>query len=619
MSDGVTRRQFIDGLAVGVAAAAVPAALRAQAGAPAYPPSRDGEGGDRPQDYAVAHALRDGRRYEFDAQPLAERYDVAIIGAGIGGLATAYYLRRKNRNARILILDAHDDFGGHARRNEFHVDGRLLIGYGGSESLDGPRSRWSPVARACLNDLGVDLDRLERAYQVDLYPRMGLSFGQFFPREVFGTDRLVTGDPVVLLPSEIPVERANSRSAARFIADCPLDESRRRRLLELYAGSRDVLAGRSAAQKRELLASISYIEYLERYFQLGEPELSMFRGCSLEYFATRADFLPASWAQGCGLPGFQGLGIEVPEESGDMRQPYIDHFPDGNAMLARLFVRGLIPGVAPGRTMEDVVDARFEYAKLDAPGTAVRIRLASTVVAMANRPGGVNLLCARGGRRVRISADHAVFAGYSAMLPYICAELDAKRQTAYAEAVRAPLVYVNVALRNWQAWVARGVHTVRNPAGFYCFLKLDFPVSLGRYQCPTSPDEPILVHLVHVPWPQGRSKDLLGAWRAGRALLYAQSFGEFEAHARDELTRILGPGGFDAARDIAAITVNRWGHGYAHEPNPLFDGQKFDQDLEAAAMPLGRIHFAGTDAAGAAYANEAIDSAHRAASEIYGA
>lgn len=202
--------------------------------------------------------------------------------------------------------------------------------------------------------------------------------------------------------------------------------------------------------------------------------------------------------------------------------------------------------------MDDIVSARFDYAHLDQPRQPVRLRLASTVVALANNAKGVDVLYAQGERLTRVSAGHAVYAGYSAMLPYVCPELGAPQRQALSDQVRAPLVYVNVAVRNWRAWAERGIHYVNNPAGFYSNLKLDYPVQLGDYRCPTRPEQPMVLHLVHVPWADGPFKDLRSAWRAGRTQLYARTFAEFEAHARDELTRIVGPGGFDAERDIAA-------------------------------------------------------------------
>lgn len=268
--------------------------------------------------------------------------------------------------------------------------------------------------------------------------------------------------------------------------------------------------------------------------------------------------------------------------------------------------------------MQDIVTARFNYGRLDLPANHVRLRLSSTVVALANNEAGVDVLFAQGEKLSRASAGHAVYAGYSAMLPYICAEFDAVQRNTFSQQVKAPLVYVNVAIRNWRSWVNRGIHNVNNPAGFYSRIKLDYPVSLGQYRFPTHPDEPMVLHLAHVPWPNGPVKDLRSAWRAGRAQVYARTFEEFELHARDELTRILAPGDFDAERDIAAITVNRWGHGYSYEGNPLFDPPGAEREMELSSTRLGRIHFAGTDAEWIAYADSAIDTAHRVATEILG-
>ncbi|MFI4889533.1 MAG: NAD(P)-binding protein [Steroidobacterales bacterium] len=619
MAEGITRREFIDGVACAVVAgSAMPSAARAQLAGATYPPARTGYGGSGPADFAIAHGIRDGRRYEFGSEPVAEHYDLVVVGSGIGGLAAAHYVRQARHKARILMLDNHDDFGGHARRNEFNVDGRFLLGYGGSESMEGP-NRWTRVARSCVKSLGVDLDRFETAFNLNLYPGLGLSSGLFFPREVYGVDRLVTGDPVRSLPSDVPARLHNARPAAAFIADWPIDDGQKSRLLSLYTDTRDVLAGKSAAQKERLLATTSYRDYLQRYFGLDERALAMFDGRTLDYFASKAVAVPAQDAWASEYPGFQGLGLVRPRESSMESDPYIYHFPDGNASLARLFVRELLPGVAPGHGMDDIVSARFDYGRLDLPQNDVRLRLSSTAVAIANNRSGVDVLYAHGDRITRVAADRAIYAGYSAMLPYICPELGATQRKAVSDQVRAPLVYVNVAVRNWRAWVNRGVHNICNPAGFYTQMKLDYPVSLGDYHCPTHPDEPMILHLIHVPWPDGAIRDRRSAWRAARAMVYALRFDEFESHAHDELTRILGPGGFDADRDIAAITVNRWGHGYAYDPNPLFDDlSEMDREMSASTLPLGRIHFAGSDTAWMAYAHKAIDSAHRAATEITG-
>jgi len=627
MTSRITRRDFIDGFACAVAVGGAGSTLAQNAGGPAgapgspgapYPPGRTGYVGGRPEDFAIAHGIRDGRRYELDAAPISEHYDVVVIGAGLGGLASAHYVRQARPKARILILDNHDEFGGHARRNEFNVDGRFLLGYGGSESLDSPRRRWSQVARDCIASVGVNLDRLNQAYHTNLYPDLGLSFGLFFNRELYGTDRLVSGDPVRSVPTDIPAARQNARAAAAFVADWPIDEGQRARVLALLTDRRDVLAGHDHAAKRRVLNTTSYHDYLARYFGLDARSLAMFDGRTLDLFAFKSVAVPASYAWAVQLPGFAGLGLSPPPESQFEDEPYINHFPDGNASLARLFVRDMIPGVAPGQGMEDIVTARFDYGRLDAEGQPVRLRLSATAVALGNTRTGAEVLYSQGEKLARVSAGHVVYAGYSAMLPYICKDLGAEQRAALAQQVKAPLCYVNVAVRNWQAWVRQGVHFVNTPNGFFCNMKLDYPVSLGGYRFPNHPDEPMILHLVHVPWVDGTVTDLRAQNRLDRHQLYARTFGEFEAHARDELTRVLGPGGFDADRDIAAITVNRWGHGYSYEPLPLFDPPSAERAVAISALPLGRIHFAGTDAVWEAYADRAIDSAHRAVSQISG-
>jgi spermidine dehydrogenase len=205
------------------------------------------------------------------------------------------------------------------------------------------------------------------------------------------------------------------------------------------------------------------------------------------------------------------------------------------------------------------------------------------------------------------------------MIPYVMRELPKRQREAMSANVKAPLVYVKVAVRNWKPWVARRVHEISNPMGFYSRLKLDYPVSLGDYRFPRSPDEPIGLHLVHVPTVKAAGLDLRTRLRAARAQLYAMPFETFEKNARDELTRMLGSGGFDAGRDIAAITVDRWGHGYSYSGSTLDDKEGDDEKIPAAARKrAGRVAFANADANWEPYAHSAIDQARRAVDELLG-
>lgn len=616
MNDNITRRDFIDGFACSIAAGSALAPAWSHA-APlattqsAYPPALHGLRGSRAQDYAVAHAVRDGATFRMADYPVDEQMDCVIIGAGIGGLAAAHFVHKALPDARLLILDNHDDFGGHARRNEFEVDGRTLIGYGGSESIQSPKSMWSPAALALLDELGIKLSRFETALNTKLYPGLGLSSGIFFAREAFGQDRLVTGDPQRSLPTDIPADLQRGRPIAEFAADCPLNAAEQQSLVALYTEMRDVMPGLTVQQKIDLITTISYQEFLQKYWRLEPAVVRMFSGRTKDLFATSADLVSAMFASGAGYPGFQGLGLGSAIDTSEESEPYIYHFPDGNASIARLLVRRMIPRAASGTTMEDIVTARFHYDQLDRLGKPVRLRLSSTVVKLQNVGSHVEVLykSAAGVRHLR--ARNVIYAGYYAMLPYICPDLPDAQRSAVAAGVRAPLVYVTVAMRNWRPWVKRGVQVVNNPTGFYGAVKLDYPVSLGRYQFARTPDEPILVHLSHTPDPPAPIADMQASLRAARAVLYQRPFADFETALRDELTRILGPGGFNADRDIAAITVNRWGHGYAYPLELLPAGT-----ASTARQPVGGISLAGSDAAWTAYAHAAIDEAHRAAAEV---
>lgn len=617
MAERITRRDFLNGAALAVGAGLAPLdLLRAQSGG-SYPPALTGWRGGIESTYGVAHAVRDGRRYDLAAAPVEEKFDLVVVGAGISGLTAAWLYRRAQPRARILILEAHDDFGGHAARNEFTVGDRLLLSYGGSESLQSPSSLWSEGALALLADLGVDIRRFETAFDRNLYPDLGLSRGVFFTREAFGTDKLVSGDPLRMVADDIPAERLNARPIEAFIADFPLDDGQKAKLLALYRDRRDVLAGLPRSRKEAVLASTSYRDFIRKYWGLDDAAANTFQGRSLDFFAIGIDGLPASDAMDTGYPGFQGLGL-APGAAGqaEMDEPYIHHFPDGNASLARLLVRRLIPEAAPGSTMDDIVTARFDYGQLDLAGRPTRLRLGSTLVAARNGKGLVDLGYVQGGRLRRVQSAGAIVAGYNMMVPYLMPELPARQRAALALAVKAPQAYVKVALRNWRPWVERGVHEVTNPMGFFSRLKLDYPVSLGSYRCPRRPDEPMVLHLVHVPSFPGAGLDQRSAWRAGRAQLYAMTFDAFEARVRDELGRLFGPAGFDADRDIAAITVNRWGHGYAYTENSLYDRETKPMPYEVARRRVGRIAIANSDAGWGAYAHAAIDEARRAVGEL---
>jgi spermidine dehydrogenase len=612
----ITRRDFLNGAALSIAAGLSPAAQIA-AQPQRYPPALTGLRGQYDGSFDVAHALaREGRKFPIEGLPVDERYDLVVVGGGISGLAAAWFYRRAKPKARILILDNLDDFGGHAKRNEFTIDGRRIIGYGGSQSLQSPNALFSPVAKGLLADLGIELKKFETAFQRKFYPSLGLSRGIFFNREAFGRDVLITGDPGGGEGDEGAADKGKKR--ADFVGAFPISDASKAQLLALYSADRDPLPGRTAKEKREILKRTSYRDFLMRVWGCGEEVANCFQGRPLGFFGLGSDAVAAADARDLGYPGFAGLKLPGGENLA-WKEPYIYHFPDGNAGVARLLARSLVPDAAPGKTMDDVVQAAFEYGALDNADQRVRIRLGSTCVNVTNAGGKVDLAYVRDGAVRRVEAQHAVLACFHMMIPFVMPSLPEKQRAALAKNVKTPICYTNVLVRNWQAFVNLKVNSISAPMGFHHQVSLDFPVDLGGYRHPRDPSGPILVHMVHVPGAPNQGLEARAQFRIGQGKLLAMTFADFEERIRNDLDRMLGPGGFSSAKDIAAITVNRWSHGYSYVANSLFDPDDYeDAVLKVARARAGNVAIANTDSGGDAWVHFAIDQADRAVRELLG-
>lgn len=624
----ITRRDFLNGVAVTIAAGLTPLDLVRAAGkghefidGSYYPPALTGLRGNHPGSFEMAHALgREHKHFDLSALPVEEEYDLVIVGGGISGLAAGcFWHELAGKNSKVLILDNHDDFGGHAKRNEFTSAGKKLIGYGGSEAFQSPAHNFSPEVNKLMETVGVSVTRLKKSFDVNFYPDWQLSRGVFFDKKNFGETKIVSGDPGRAVSDDIPPDRLNGRNIEDFINDFPLSEEDRKALIDLHVRPVDYLPGMTVDEKTEWLDTHSYSEFLSTRVGLSKMALLYFQQRSNDFFAIGIEGISGSDARACALPGMEALGLPPldGESLADLEEPYVYHFPDGNAGLARLLVRHMVPDALPGNTMEDSVLARLHYEKLDLPENSTRLRLNSTVINAANVEGGVAVTYLCDGKLHRVRGKNAIMAGYNMMIPYLVPETPEQQQADLKLNVKAPLVYTNVVVKNWQAFKQLGVHEFYSPAAPYSRIKLDYPVSIGGYQHPASPDEPMVIHMVYVPTYPGSNLSAREQFRLGRAYLLGTTFAAHEEMIRSQLQEMFGSTGFDNQRDIAAITVNRWAHGYAYYANSLFDDmEKMPEIIERARKPIGRIAIANSDADWSAYAHAAIDQAWRAVNEL---
>jgi len=630
----ITRRDFLNGVAVGTGAAAAESWLPGLAWADGdlapqdkpgyYPPSLTGLRGSHPGSFEDAHRLRDGNFWKSSGQPTdtGESYDLIIVGGGISGLAAAYFWRAQKPDARILILDNHDDFGGHAKRNEFRPGGRLLLGNGGTWAIESPFP-YSKVAHGLMDDLGIDPTALAKKCNVPgVYKNLANGF--FFDKETFGRDKLVKGKAGGLFPIEIfggdvsPVE------------GIPVAIEVARDVRRLETSEEDYFPGLTSEQKKDKLSRMSYKKFLLDVVKVDPRVIPIYQTRTHPLFGVGIDAVAALDCWALQMPGFKGLKLEpgpyrrmgyTPMGYASPREGYEFHFPDGNATIARLLVRRLIPGSTPGNSVEDIVTAQVDYAKLDRSESPVRIRLSSIVVSAKNL-GEVNsakevqIVYLRDNKLKAVRAKSAVLACWNMMIPYLCPDLPAAQQDALHYGAKVPLVYTTVAIKNWHSFDKLGIRSVASPGMYHYQMNLDMPVDIGTYNSPKLPDEPILVRMERTPCYPGLSER--EQHKIGRGDLLSTSFEMFERNIRDQLGRVLGAGGFDPARDIDAITVNRWPHGYAYEYNYLFDPEwpAGQSPCEIARKPFGRIAIANSDAAAAAYTDTAINEAHRAVQEL---
>jgi spermidine dehydrogenase len=607
----ITRRDFVHGASLAALGLMLPAGCgpapedgTAPIASTGYPPARTGMRGSQPGSFETAHALaRDGVRFE-DPVDLDEAYDLIVVGAGISGLTAAYqYRKRFGPASRILILDNHDDFGGHARRNEFHQGGDMRLSWGGTMNLE--YLSFSDTVLALLAELGIDPHRLSE--ELDFHYG-GDRPAIWFDAATYGRDVLVPGFSMY----------SRNLAALERIDDFPISASARAALKQFYASDGDVLQGMGQPEIERVLRRTSYADFLSRYAGLPDEAVDLFTKATDGYWGVQPHSLSTTEAMNAWLPGSHLLGKASARATGLETSERVAMFPDGNASIARLLVRSLIPGVAPGARAENVASARFEYQHLDRPANPVSLRLEATAVHVANERGGVAVTYIKDGVTTRVRGRHGVLACYHTMIPHLCPQLPEPQKEAARHQVKHPMLVTNVLLRSGRPFEELGISGAYCPGRMHAKVWRISGVNTAGYTGGRDLRGPVPVMFWGMVAPPRRDVPIHEQLRQSRHAMLEMTFEDYEREVRTVLDGMLGPAGFDAATDILAITVNRWPHGYAYGYLDLWDPEWDEGQAphEIARRPVGNIAIANSDAAASAYTQAAIEEAMRAIDDL---
>ena len=635
MAIKITRRDLLNGMAVGAGGILVkayagptshkiksPSNVSFELRSPAanYPPTLTGLRGSHEGSFEVAHALAwQGEKPEH-YETLDEHYDLVVVGAGMSGLAAAWYYRRKmGSEAKILLLDNHDDFGGHAKRNEFHHEGRMVLGNGGAQQIDSPNA-WSESSRELLLGLGIDqraLDQMDENTPDDyvLGGNLSADFGMTVPGP--GGYMTISDHWFKFMHG-----RGDYKQAIRSL---PVPEDQQQALIHFVGGDQDYLNDLSLTEKYDYVKTVSYNRFLSDRVGLDKDTLPLLDNHLRNFNGASGWNHSVFEALSAGAPGLRSMGW-VTNLMDSVAAMFISDiaeirmFPDGNSSVARLMIQQLIPSIAPGmKGFEDVAVTRFDYGALDRADANIRMRLSSTVVGVReNRNQKVEVDYVQHGRSLRVSADHCILACYNNLIPHLCPEMSSKQKEALSYGVRVPFVYANVLVKDGKAFSGLGVSITQCPYDPFQWVSSAPPMTTGGYEPPRNLLDPMAIFMMSAPTPAVETDaDTRELYRAGRHKIYSTTFDQYEQEIRLQLQSMLGQYGFDHESDILAITVNRIPHGYAYFYHELDDPEWEEGKAphEIGRQKFGRISIANSDSEARPYMDAAFDAAWRAVQE----
>ena len=586
-----------------------------------YPPALTGLRGSHPGSEKNAHNRAwTGQTDWGPTTDLKEEYDLVVVGGGLSGLSAAYFYQQEHgRDKKVLILDNHDDFGGHAKRNEHTIDGIPRISYGGSQSLVEPNHAHEIVGNL-LDDIGVDIDRFKTAYDTDFFKRHNLGAVTYFNKRIFGEDKVVK-HPYCNYPNYVEGLQGAKLSNKEAAQQAPLSDSGKQQLLQVLNGGLHTLK----VPKEELqnyTRTHLYFDYLQTTLGVDDPGvLRMARHSVVDYGGTpELITMEEAFESGAlGLDYFSWRDVmEVGNDGGYMKNtstysvknPFIHHFPDGNATIARMLVKKMIPDVGLGENVEEIVLSKFKYDELDKPSNSVRVRLNSTVVKVQH--GGdpysssdVFINYISDNKSYQVKGKGVVMACYNMVIPHIVSDLPKEQDAALRRLSKIPLQFTTVGLKNWRAMKEMGIGMAMSPGNIHQAVGMDFPISMGGYEYTKSPDDPCILHMRCCVLGENIGAPQIEQFREARYRMLGLQFSDYEVEIREHLGGMLPKDIFNFDRDVASISVNRWAHGYSYG-NPGAIGRQ----------PFGRITIANSDSVNSSLMNRAIEQAWRAVQEL---
>jgi spermidine dehydrogenase len=346
---------------------------------------------------------------------------------------------------------------------------------------------------------------------------------------------------------------------------------------------------------------------------------------------------PVTAAMGCGLgadvisaysaynflqPGVIGYYRYQNGGADPTDEVYLASFPGGHSGTARHFLKKIIPSALKGEyRTADILNSPVQWDRLDRAGEPVRMRLSSTVVSVVHEGSpesakGVVLTYLRNGKLYKVRAKAAILCGQQHANRHICKDISPEYREAMNTFHHAPMLTVNVALRNWKFLERLGIASARWFEGFGWWISLRRNLEIpGQVTQPLDPSKPTVLTMYNpfplpgVPFPQQCT--------AARMQLFGMSYAQIEASVRERFTTMFGEYGFNAERDIAGIITNRWGHAYVVDPPGFFfgkDGKPAPKDV--LRKRFSRLAFGHSELSGAQMWETAAEEGERAGQQI---